>query len=160
MQIPQFNSARDRDGGKLRRNFWDSFAWFDPHSPRCSLYCCICTLYLYLFFFASFRQIHVKRPFSKLLQKKQTNIFSIKSTNQIVYKQKYKAIKYFVLFLIRHQGSQKKESFILHQSYSLESYFNFVQSKQSTSSLILYMGLENSALKDSRSDNLCRSSAN
>ena len=48
MQIPQFNSARDRDGGKLRRNFWDSFAWFDPHSPRCSLYCCICTLSLYL----------------------------------------------------------------------------------------------------------------
>ena len=64
MQIPQFNSARDRDGGKLRRNFWDSFAWFDPHSPRCSLYCCICTLSLYLLVLDKFMK---KRPYSKLL---------------------------------------------------------------------------------------------
>ena len=69
MQIPQFNSARDRDGGKLRRNFWDSFAWFDPHSPRCSLYCCICTLSLYL-------DLHVldmfmkKGPIQNCLKKK------------------------------------------------------------------------------------------
>ena len=48
MQIPQFNSARDRDGGKLRRNFWDSFAWFDPHSPPApDLGCCTSPSYWY-----------------------------------------------------------------------------------------------------------------
>ena len=126
-----------------------------PAAPYIAVFVhCIC-----ICFFCIFQTNSCKKALFKIVIKKK-NIFSIKSTNQIVYKQKYKAIKYFVLFLIRHQGSQKKESFILHQSYSLESYFNFVQPKQSTPSLIVYMGLENSALKDSRSDNLCRSSAN
>ena len=45
------NSTRlkiERDWRKLGRNFWDSFAWFDPHSPPApDLGCCTSPSYWY-----------------------------------------------------------------------------------------------------------------
>ena len=50
--------------------------------------------------------------------------------------------EYFVLFFMRHQGFQKKgELNSFFQFYLLASYFNFVQGKQSTYSLIVYTQL-------------------